>query len=204
LSDFEKVGVSGFKSYLNAIRPPNPTHEIKALFAASLPKKGEVKPAAKDSQKLSAVQPILQYHGWSDIVEVKVIRVFQAWIGPLGPSIVLISEHALHLLNADELQALVAHELGHAYFGNAYRKALEQQQYERAQEIELRCDAIAILTLADLGLDPRKLQSGLDKMSRFNSRFGTPANAHLYPSELERARFIDEMIAVAGGKSHTR
>jgi Zn-dependent protease with chaperone function len=204
LSEFDKIGVSGFKAYLNAIRPPAPAPEIRSRLLAELSKEGEVQPAAKDRQKLSAVQPILQYHGWSGAVDVRVIRVFQAWIGMFAPSIVLISEHALHLLDADELQALVAHELGHAFFWDEYEKAREQQQYQRVQEIELRCDAVAILTLADLGLDPRKLQSGLDKITRFNARFGTPDNAGLYTPEVERARFLDKMIAVAGVKLHTR
>jgi Zn-dependent protease with chaperone function len=119
-----------------------------------------------------------------------------------GRSIVLISEPALHLLNAVELQALIAHELGHAYFWDGYERARDQQQFERMREIELRCDAVAILTMADLGLDPRRLKSGLDKMTGFNTRFGTPTNDGLYTSGSERALFIEAMIAAM--KSHPR
>ena len=42
------------------------------------------------------------------------------------------------------------------------------------KEIELRCDAVAIVTMSRLGLDRGALLSGVAKLTRFNERRGVP------------------------------
>ena len=52
-----------------------------------------------------------------------VIEVPQAVVALHGRAVVLVSERALDFLDAEELQALVAHEVGHEYFWDEYFRA---------------------------------------------------------------------------------
>jgi hypothetical protein len=57
----------------------------------------------------------------------------------------LISKSALALLDSDELQAAVAHEIGHEYVWAKHEAAWEQKDSRRLQELELFCDGVATL-----------------------------------------------------------
>jgi hypothetical protein len=108
---------------------------------------------------------------------VKVIAVPQAAIGLHARTALLISEAALILLSADELQALVAHEIGHEYVWLEYERAFGLADRNRLKALELVCDGIAIVTLHGLGMDPSRLIASVDKIGRFNrERFGTAIN----------------------------
>jgi hypothetical protein len=131
------------------------------------------------------------------LIEVKVTDVFQVAVALHARSFILISAPALRLLDSEELQALAAHELGHDYFWNDYQGAVDTNNDERAQELELRCDAVAVFTLTDLGLNPRKLLSAVTTADALNARFGPPLNAKLYVPEQERVRFLQALIASA-------
>ena len=188
---FQEAAPSGLSDYLRTRRPGVLEAEAREKLLALLPTEGEVHPAAKDKPKLSAVDAVLHYFDRKVVVEIKVIRVFQAHVGFYARSAILISEPALQMLETGELQALVAHELGHEYFWSEYEQAREQSKTRRMQELELRCDALAVAALADLGLDPSLLISAIGKMHRFNARFGTPLNAASYVSDRQRTHFIE-------------
>ena len=46
-------------------------------------------------------------------------------------------------LNGEEFAALVAHEISHEYVWADYQHAMERQDHQKMQELELRCDGIA-------------------------------------------------------------
>ncbi len=196
LDDFTGVQPSGFRAILDAIRKPELSPQDLARIRAALPAKGELQPSVKEAQKLSAILPILQYHHRDRAIEVKLIDVVQAAVGLHARSLLLVSAPALRQLDANELQALAAHELGHDYFWDKYQHALDTHDAPTTQELELRCDAIAIFTLADLGLNPRKLLSGFARLNDFNARFGTPLNERMYVPSPERVRFVEAVIAL--------
>src|SRR6476620_9347139 len=56
---------------------------------------------------------------------------------------------------------------------------------------------------SDLGLDPRKLQSGVDKLVTSNAQFGAPANACLHTSEFEHAGRLDSTLAALASDTVT-
>ena len=94
------------------------------------------------------------------------------------------------MLSSPEVEALAAHEIGHEYVWAEYERAIRLGDRDRTKELELMCDAIAIATLHRLGLDPSRLMSGLEKISRFNrDRFGTALNEGNYPTLAERRAF---------------
>jgi predicted Zn-dependent protease len=146
--------------------------------------------------KLATLTQILRYHERTGIVEIKVIDVVQAFVRLHARSILLISREALRLLSAVELQALVAHEMGHDYFWNEFQRPRERHDTRILREVELKCDGVATLTLVDLGLDPRALLSAMRKLTRFNETLGATANADGYASSQERERFVQAVLVV--------
>jgi len=123
------------------------------------------------------------------------VDTFQVAVGLHARSFILISAPALRLLDSEELRALAAHEMGHDYFWDEFRGALDANDEEREQELELRCDAVAVFTLLDLGLNPRKLLSALTTAYALNARFGPALNDKRYVPEQERIRFLQALIA---------
>jgi hypothetical protein len=95
-----------------------------------------------------------------------------------------------------ELQALVAHEMGHDYFWSDYQQARERRDQRALREVELKCDGIAALTLVALGLAPTALMSAERKVRRFNETIDATANADAYPSSSERERFIRAVLVL--------
>ena len=98
-------------------------------------------------------------------------------------AVILVSEAALTLLDADELQASLVHEIGHDYVWTEREHAVQLADHIRLKDLELVCDAIAIVTLHGLGMDVSRLMSGVQKTSRFNrERFGTANNERRLPN----------------------
>ena len=194
---FEEIRAQNFDSYVKALRPDKVSPEFKARLIAILPKLDNVSNSVESRTKLAAVEPVLKYHDHSSVINLKVIRMGQALVLFLPGSGVLISEEALGLLTAEELQAVIAHELGHCYFWNEWQQARLNKQYNKMQEIELRCDGMAVITMNQLGLDPSSLISAINKLTR--SHKGNLINADFYPSLEERIRFIRAMIEIAKG-----
>ena len=147
---------------------------------------GELQPTPDEAAKLGSIQRVLIYHKRQDVFEAKVIDLPQAGIVLHARSILLISRPALRELSATELQAAVAHEVGHESLLGRLRTSPGGRRHSR-QELELRCDAIAVLTLLDLGLDPGELVSAVRTVTRFNERSARPLRAIVSDPEL-RAR----------------
>jgi hypothetical protein len=131
--------------------------------------------------------------------EIKVISVPQAWTGLHERVVLLISRPALALLTSEELQALAAHEIGHEYLWESYRVAERQGDTKRLRELELACDAIAVLTLERIGVSTSHLTAGLEKVRQFNlQRFGWASNESSYPSPAARRRLVNVMSSPKG------
>ena len=169
---------------LDACRPAPIDAGERTFLLKSLPSEGEVTQLAQsERQKLNDLGPVLRLHAREGVYELKVIAVPQSWVGLHGRAVLLISLPALRLLDSEELQAVVAHEIGHEYVWQEYAVARARNDTRRLRELELACDAIAVLTLARVGVKPDRLVTALEKGRRFNlDRFGRPENENSYPS----------------------
>jgi hypothetical protein len=187
-----------------AIRPPPIGVDEKRAVLSKLPAEGALNPTRDEAAKLHRLRRILVYHKRDDVFETKVVDLPQAVVALHDRAVLLVSRPALRLLSAPELQAVVAHEAGHDYFWAEYVASRERDDARARQELELRCDAIAVLTLLDLGLDPAPLVSALRKLTLFNERLRTNPKRERYPLMDERARFIRAIAAVGAplGKRH--
>lgn len=179
---------------LRTLRPPPATPDERARALAVLPEEGELTPEKNERAKLAALEVVLLYHERQRVFEIKMIDVPQAVVGLHQRAVLLISRPALRFLSASELQALVAHEIGHDYFWKDYENTRERGDRRGRQELELKCDGIAVLTLITLGLDPARLSTGLGKMIQFNERLGATSNADEYPRIGERLRFARTLL----------
>lgn len=191
LQFFSAINDANFDAYLKRVRLPQVSAEFKARVLAQLANAEIVKPSEKMQAKLTALTPILQYHERDTVLEIKVINAREAFVRFQGRSVLLISENILRLLSVEELQAVVAHELGHEYFWGELMEARQQKNHDRLREAELYCDGIAVITLYRLGIDPAKLISALVRIRAFNNRFSTDSLS--YPLPTERYAFIRAM-----------
>ena len=197
---------SAFVQFLKTARPEPVSAEDKARALTSLPEEGEVTNLnAAARQKLAALVEVLRATDRDSVYDIKVIAVPQAAIALHARAIILISEPALTLLDADELQSLVAHEVGHEYVWAERERSFRLADRSRLKDLELMCDAIAIVTLHGLGMDVSRLMTGIQKISRFNrERFGTAHNEKDYPTVAERRAFAAAVVAWTSAQTGAR
>ena len=180
---------------LDACRPDPVSNQEKQSLLASLPERGEVKTVNEDQKrKISTLNAVFTLHARNGVYAVKVIDVPQAWTGLYGRGVLLISAPLLKIVLSGELQALVAHEIGHEYSWGAWNSAQAAGQKDLMHKIELTCDAIAVVTLQKLGEDPNSLISALEKVARFNrGRFGDAIDQTSHPSLQQRREAVKQL-----------
>jgi hypothetical protein len=190
-NDLLAVAPATFHDWLQRARPAPVSAEQRLRILSALPRDGEVTtPDPAATLNLAGLRRVLRATHRDSVYVVKIIDVPQAAVGLHARTVLLFSEAALTVLSSPEVEALAAHEIGHEYVWAEYESAIRLGDRDRTKELELMCDAIAIATLHRLGLDPSRLMSGLEKISRFNrDRFGTGRNERNYPTLAERRAF---------------
>jgi predicted Zn-dependent protease len=199
LSSLLSTDPNTFWLNLDRSRPPAVTADFKDRVLHDLPEKGEIKDLSEPARrKLASLGKILRLHQRELVYEIKVIDVPHAFVGLHARSVLLISEPALNLLNSEELQATVAHEVGHEYVLTQYEAAWERKDFRRMQQLELFCDGVSIVTLRKAGVDPARLVSAVEKMVQFKKKTFKPGpNEDHYTLLDERKKFAKAVMAWA-------
>ncbi len=177
--------------------------EFRERVLVSLPTEGEVRSLApEDRRKLESVAPVLKLHGRDTDYIFKVVESPQARIAIHARFVLLITYTALRLLTPTQLQALVAHEIGHEYVWEEYDDACKTTDWLRVRELELFCDGVAVQTLLRIGAPPSSLIDALRIVTASNQRNGlvTDRVRDTHPSLAERARFSKELEKRLGEK----
>jgi hypothetical protein len=195
--DLLKTDPRLFADWLETTRPKPVSAQDRARSLRTLPAEGEVTNLNDAVRlKLSALRQLLRATGHDSDYEIKVIDIPLARIGLFERSVVLISENALALTDGEDLQALMAHELGHEYVLAEYQRASKRSNYNRLKQLELMCDAIAIVILDGLGLDPSRLMTSVERITRYNREFRGPlVDERGYPTLSERWAFARAVTA---------
>jgi hypothetical protein len=196
---FGSVQGRDFETWLRELRRPAPSRAFRSFILENLPADGRLSPTDQEAARLGAIRPLLRFHERENSIELQLFTYGGgAFTGLHARAVLLISRETLGSLNTDELVAIVAHELGHDYVWDEYEQAKQQGDDRRLQELELRCDGIAVIAITRLGLDPERLISSLTKLSRHNARLSNPSgpNAARYIPLEQRARFIRAMITL--------
>ena len=187
----------GFLQWLQSNRPKPVSADDKARSLAGVSSEGEVTNLDAASQrKLAALKPLLRAIGRDSAWDIKVVDARLVRIGLYERGFVLITEGALRVLGAEELQAQVAHEIGHEYMWVDHQRASAREDRQRLKDLELLCDAIAIATLHGLGADPSRLITGVEKGTRYNLKVLRRAvDDRSYPALSERREFARAVTA---------
>jgi len=186
-----------FAEWVETAAPKPVRPEDKARSLRALPTEGEVTNLTDVvRRKLNAVDQFLRAAGRDSIYDIKVVDIPLARIALYDRSALLISEHALQLVDEKDLQALVAHELGHEYVAADYLRASQLGDHNRLKQLELICDAVAIVILHGRGLDPSRLMSSVERITRYNRKSrGTMVDERGYPTLDERQAFARAVTA---------
>jgi hypothetical protein len=197
---FTRHSAAGIVERFDSVRPAPLSPAEREDVLAKLPPEGDVLDLDETQRKkLAAARRVLELHGREAVYAVKVIEVPQAAVALHARAVVLVSEPALDLLDAEELQALVAHEVGHEYFWNEYFRARRDNDRLLLQTLELLCDGFALVTLRRAGMDSMRLTSALERTFRYNrDRFGAALNEDEYPAIGERRRFARRLVEWLG------
>lgn len=190
-------------AFLAGLRPMPLDAAARSQVIATLPEKGNLRPSRAEGDRIAAAERVLDYSARRGIITVRVIELDYAFVGLYFRTVVLVSRQALAVVTPDEFAALVAHEVGHDYDWDAYWTAMQQHDHARMRQLELRADAIAVLTLQRNGVAPDRLISAVQKVTRYNERLGATANAEDYVSLAERVPFIREVAGLAWPKEQT-
>ena len=168
----------------------------RAAAVAALPDVGEVLVFdASEALRLAGVPAVLRTARREGVFVVKVLDLPQAVVALFERSAVLISRPVLQLLSVPELQALVAHELGHEFVRAEWSEARRAGDRQRLHEVELVCDIIAMVIVESLGQDPRALLHGLQKLTNFNvERFARSSRDQEYPTLAVRRSVVQRFV----------
>jgi hypothetical protein len=188
---FDQVASSDIDSTLRSLRKIPLSSEERDLTRAMLHPEKALVPTAAEVKRLETLNAVFIYHERDHMFDIEVIDVPQAFIGLRARVILVISRPALKVLTASELQALTAHELGHEFL---WATRDEIPPGRARQELELKCDGIAALTLLTLGLDPTRVVEAAKKLQNFNERFGLAPNAGDYPTLRDREQLVTALV----------
>jgi hypothetical protein len=178
-------------------RPEPVPQTVRQAAQRMLPNHGEITDLSpRSAASLRSLSRVLRAADRERVYVLKVVDVPQAAAGNHLRSVLVITGPALELLAADELQAIVAHELAHEYVWRDYEDASTRRDDERLKELELVCDAVAVLILRKAGVDGAVLPRALERISRYNDvRFGRAMNASSYPALEKRTELVGAVTA---------
>lgn len=139
-----------------------------------------------------AIRPVLELHSRSDAVELVLFQDNRPYAMLFRDCVLVLSTGLAAALEDAELIGIVAHELGHAYFIGELALAHGAKDLRSMKVVELKCDAVAILTLKLLGHEAAGLLRGLRKMERVNERMLLSSrHVETHPSMVERGQFSE-------------
>lgn len=138
------------------------------------------------------IAPVLELHSRQDCIELILFREYKP-VGMLWrESVLVLSSGLAAALEDAELLGIVAHEMGHSYFMDELVAARNQSDVRAMRVVELKCDAVAMLSLKLLGHQPGDHLRGLKKLERLLERMGlTSRRDESHPSIVERAQFAE-------------
>lgn len=119
----------------------------------------------------------------------------QLWRG----CVLLVSTGLAEPLYDGELAGIFAHELSHAYFEDEMAAAQRTREAQAMRVVELKCDAVAILSVKLLGYNPALYLKGLQRIQIINKQKGRSSGLfQSHPELVARAQFSERLIKSLG------
>jgi hypothetical protein len=195
LGQFLRYEPDAFGEVLDSRRPLPVAPELAASIVAALPKGGEMKRlTVSDIRKLESLSAVLRAHGREQVYRIKVVDSRQARVGLHARFVLLVTHTVLRILSTTQLQAIVAHEIGHEYVWDEYEAARQKSNRSRLRALELFCDGVATVTLSGIGAAPESLTDALRLLDASDRRNGFLSDDNSYPTVAERADFARQIV----------
>jgi Zn-dependent protease with chaperone function len=120
-------------------------------------------------------------------------------------SVLALSDGLAEPLGDAELAGVIAHELGHVYFEDEMAAAKAGQDARAMRLVELKCDAVAIVSLKLLGYEPSFYLRGLRRVQQITRRKSLSSGIFQSHPELHaRAELAERLIASLAAEGHRR
>ena len=140
-------------------------------------------------------QRVLLLHGRSSKVELFMFQHDVPLVQLRRGCVLMITDCLAEPLYDSELAGMIAHELGHSYFEDEMAGAQRSQDTRTMRLVELKCDAVAIVSLKLLGLNPAHYLNGLQRIQALNRRKSRSSGTlESHPELVTRAQFSDRLI----------
>ena len=132
----------------------------------------------------AALQPVLAYHERDGKLPIYVLRSEQPKAFVACRAALIITTKLMLISGEAEIRGIVAHELAHEYLWEERDLAFKKEDESPLREIELFCDAVAAITLKEIGDDPACYAEALKRMTYVGSTAGntTRSQTKTHPS----------------------
>jgi predicted Zn-dependent protease len=124
------------------------------------------------------------------------LPVAKLWRG----GVLVMSDGLAEPLYDAEIIGVIAHELGHSYFEDEMAAAQRQKDTQAMRVVELKCDAVAIVSLKLCGQEPTRYLQGLKQIKELMRRRRLSSGVfQSHPELVERELFSRQLIKSLGG-----
>jgi predicted Zn-dependent protease len=169
---------------LNEMRPP--AYQPGQFLINEIIKREElpVFSGEKVERLKAALQPVLAYHERDGKMPIYVLRSDQPKAFVACRAALIITTKLMLITSEAEMRGIVAHELAHEYFWVDRDRAFNEKDESLLREIELFCDAVAAITLKEIGDDPACYAEALKRMTYVGIAAGnaTRSQTRTHPS----------------------
>lgn len=199
---FTGKSLAEVKSALARLRPEAPSQADKAFLMRDLPlvsNENRIENDGKSERLRARLARTLMLFERKAVVELILFRHDEPIIYSKPGVVVVISTEVIKIVAADDaaLNGVVAHELAHEYVAMDLFQATQSGNLGRIRELELFCDAVAVVVLLDLKLDPAGYAKALRRIathSREATKLNNGENSH--PALEARFRVISDISAL--------
>jgi Zn-dependent protease with chaperone function len=199
---FTGKSLAEINSALTRLRPEIVTQSDKAILMRNLPLVNADN-RIEDRRQLDTLNArlarTLKFFERDQIVELIIFRHPQPIVYSKPGVVVVISTEILKIVGSDDaaLNGVVAHELAHEYVALEILEALQSRSLSRIRELELFCDAVAVVVMLDLQFDPARYARALKRIathSQKSAKLNNGENSH--PAVGSRLRVISDISAM--------
>jgi predicted Zn-dependent protease len=146
--------------------------------------KGPVISGERVERLKAALQRVLTYHKRDGKLPIFVVRSEQPKAFVACRAVLIITTKLMLITSEAELRGIVAHELAHEYLWEERERAFNEKDESLLREIELFCDAVAAITLKEIGDNPVLFSQALERMTYIGITAGnaTRSETKTHPS----------------------
>jgi len=179
-SGFTGKSLAEINLALARMRPEPVSQSDRVILTSSLPfltDRNRVEDTRQLALLYARIEKTLRFCQRYGVVDLILFRHPEPIVYSRAGVVLAISTEVLKIIGNDDaaLAGIVAHELAHEYVALQMLSAIRSGNLSGIRELELFCDAVAVVVLLDLGLDPANYSRALKRIAR-HSKAATVLN----------------------------